>query len=344
MKPLVNLRWVFLFLSLSAFLISCQKEYSEFRPVAEPDVVMKELQDCSTVTNLIAAQFYDVGDIYVTHDESFIYVKYMMTEPGWCLHETHLHIATTLAGIPMTKNGNPKVGQFEYSGSHDCLTEYTYTIPLAWAPGAELVIAAHAVVGQSGGDNTSRNTFYPSGHETAWGEGVSFPGNNWAMYFDFQLCDDGNGGLGQEIEEAYGYAPDGSGTASQCFLDLGISDDWGFIVGPFIENFTFELRALPDGTCDIEEGFLVGQVEVVPKGGNKVDVVYTTYEGYSLAEAHLWVSEVFWNMDETVITAEFPYNALALGGSLTYTFRNVLVRGPVYMIINAKVYGVVHNG
>ena len=44
----------------------------------------------------------------------------------WRILETHLHIATSLAGIPQTKTGNPIPGKFEYKGEHDSVESYQY--------------------------------------------------------------------------------------------------------------------------------------------------------------------------------------------------------------------------
>jgi len=87
----------------------------------------------------------DVGDVLVWNDGDILYVQYVVTAP-WCLTETHLHVATSLEGIPQ-KKGNPPPGKFEYSMDHDpAITEYTYTIPLTWDTCTKLFIAAHAVV------------------------------------------------------------------------------------------------------------------------------------------------------------------------------------------------------
>lgn len=96
--------------------------------------------------DLIAGQNTKVGTVVVWNDAYNLYVKYVITEPDWCLTETHLHVATALEYIPQTKKGNPIPGQFEYKGKHDCITEYTYEIELDWDPCTELFIAAHAVV------------------------------------------------------------------------------------------------------------------------------------------------------------------------------------------------------
>ncbi len=107
------------------------------------------------VTDLIAAQHYDVGDVLVWNDGDFLYVKYVTTG-GWVLGETHLAVATSLGGIPHTSKGNPVPGLFEFSADHaPGTTEYTYQIDLDWADGTDLFIAAHAGVCGPGMDGTT---------------------------------------------------------------------------------------------------------------------------------------------------------------------------------------------
>lgn len=98
--------------------------------------------------DLMAGQNIDVGEVQVWNDDQNLYVKYIVDAEGWCLTETHLHVAMSMEEIPQ-KNGNPIPGQFEYKGEHECELEVTYTIDLSekvWECGDELYIAAHAVV------------------------------------------------------------------------------------------------------------------------------------------------------------------------------------------------------
>lgn len=343
----VTLKWVVLTLMLAMIFPSCQKDNPNIQK-SDSYVVSEKLSpgECDIITDLIAGQHTDVGEVIVTHDEVNMYVTYRISEPGWCLKEHHLHISSTLAGIPQTKTGNPKVGHFAYKGTHDCILEYTETIPIEWGAGAQVYVAAHAVVANDNGDGGT-TTFTKSGGistETAWGLGAPFPGNNWAMYFFYTLCDDNGGGIGTESEIAYAYAPDGSGITSVCLLDLGISYSWGFELGQFSDNYSFELWANPN-TCSFDKGFHVGTVEVIFKGGNKIDVVYTTFAGYSLQDVHLWVSDEPWLIAPPwVDPEEFPYNAWDLNGAMVYSFRNIVQRGPIFMIAHANVYGVIHIG
>ncbi len=101
-----------------------------------------------TVTvDLLAGQHMDVGSVTVSNDASNLTVTYETTG-GWYLAETHLAVADSVAGIPQTNSGNPKVGHFPYAMEHDpWVTSYTYTVPLgSWTPGTSLCVAAHAVV------------------------------------------------------------------------------------------------------------------------------------------------------------------------------------------------------
>jgi hypothetical protein len=72
-------------------------------------------------------------------------VAYRITEPGWCLMETHLDVQYDWQDIPQADGGNAIPGQFAYKCEHDCLQVFTYSIE-GFAEGEEVAIAAHAVV------------------------------------------------------------------------------------------------------------------------------------------------------------------------------------------------------
>lgn len=99
-----------------------------------------------SVTNLIAGQHTHVGDVLVWNDGGYLYVKYVITKPFWCLTETHLDIQIDSANFPKTKKGNPIPGHFAYNDEHNCVGSFKYQIPLTWAPGDIVYIAAHAAV------------------------------------------------------------------------------------------------------------------------------------------------------------------------------------------------------
>ena len=351
MTRVKNLNWLIITALLVMISFSCQKE-SQQTITQEPFVVTEKNTPglCDVITDLVAGQHTDVGEVIVTHDLLNIYVTYVISEPGWCITETHMHVAADVTGIPQTKKGNPKVGQFDYSGQHDCITEYTYTVPIEWNAGDEVVVAAHAVVQNDNGTPTKAKGGKPSNsepsHETAWGYGVPFPGNNWAMYFFYTLCYEGGGGPGTESEPAYAYAPEGSEIYSPCFptIPLQSQHGWGWHLGPFTENYTFELWALP-GTCNNLLGFHVGYVQVQFKNSGRMDVTFRCFLGYSFQDISLWVGSSPWTADMGSIQPyEFPLSETNLGGDMIYTFYDVEYSGPVFMIAYAKVYGVIHIG
>ena len=123
------------------------------------------------IVDLIAGQNEHAGDIKVWDDGTSLYVLYETVNP-WCLTETHLAVASSLDGIPQA-NGNPIPGQFPYKNTHNCATNFLYTIPLNKGV-CQIYIAAHAAVKS------------PGSTETAWGNGLDFSGNNWGTYFLYE--------------------------------------------------------------------------------------------------------------------------------------------------------------
>ena len=125
---------------------------------------------------LIAGQHIPAGSVIIENDEQYLYVTYQ-TDGDWLITETHLDVATRPEDLKQTSKGNAIPGRFAYKSEHDPgVTTVTHTIDLStWPSGTDLYLAAHSVVVST------------AGSETAWGEGMDFPGNNWAMYFSYSL-------------------------------------------------------------------------------------------------------------------------------------------------------------
>ncbi len=122
--------------------------------------------------DLMAGQDIDAGRILIRDDFQYLTIKFQ-AEPGWRITEVHLAIATSLAGIPQTKKGNPIPGLFQYKNDTlDSVESFTFQIPMAWANGTTLYIAAHCVVESEGCGRS----------ESAWAGNLPFPGRNWANY------------------------------------------------------------------------------------------------------------------------------------------------------------------
>lgn len=137
-------------------------------------------------TTLVAGQNYAAGLITISNDNTNIYVKYETSAP-WLMSEAHVAVATTLAGIPQTRGGNPIPGRFSYSATFDPeVSSFVFTIPLSslGTPISSLFVAAHAIV-QAPKDM--------GGAQTGWGQGTGFPGSNWAMYVNYTVQSCGGG-------------------------------------------------------------------------------------------------------------------------------------------------------
>ena len=149
-----------------------------------------EHRTCGTphTVNLVAGQYIDSGSVSVRNDEVGNLTITFLTISPWQLSETHLHVATSLEGIPKTRRGNPKVGNFAYKIEHNpSVSEFSYVISadeIGYSIGDSIVVATHAVVQNINNDVVVQQ-------ETGWGQGEDFPGRNWAMYFTYtlQACD-----------------------------------------------------------------------------------------------------------------------------------------------------------
>jgi hypothetical protein len=155
-----KVRSAFIFLMSAMFLLPAVC-YSQVEPQVVP---------------LIAGQHIDVGTVTVTNTETEILVTYQ-TSGDWMIKETHLDVELTYSGLDTNKKGNPIPGKFTYKTNHkNPVAEVSFTIEnFGWSVDSELYIAAHAVVTSS------------QGTETAWGDGLDFPGRNWATYLNYTV-------------------------------------------------------------------------------------------------------------------------------------------------------------
>jgi hypothetical protein len=97
---------------------------------------------------LKAGQHYDAGLVGATREGDILTITYR-TYPGWCLYETHVHVAENKAGLPQNRQGNPIPGHFAQGESLDCENEASYHFDLyalGLANKEEVAVAAHAVV------------------------------------------------------------------------------------------------------------------------------------------------------------------------------------------------------
>jgi hypothetical protein len=133
---------------------------------------------------IYAGQNIEVGTMQIINDQDYLYLNLYLND-GWAATLSHLHIATSLAGIPQNKKGIPVPGQFEYSESYSPAKDMvSYQFPLddlGFEIGETMYIAAHLDV----------SLFSPTGiviqSETAWSGDQAGPGPRWWFYATYSL-------------------------------------------------------------------------------------------------------------------------------------------------------------
>jgi hypothetical protein len=176
-----------------------------------------------------------VGEVRTWNDGSNLYVKYMVTNSDWCLTLTHLHVATSMEAIPQ-KNGNPIPGKFDLKMPHECVSEYTYVIPMSFPVGTQLYIAAHAEVCPTTGATSDIESFIETLPEAV---SVNFtqPSPDFRSYFRTTIA---GGSILDGIHE--GWCAD---------LDRGIPDPFIW----FVANVYSIFEELPPDVANYPENF-----------------------------------------------------------------------------------------
>lgn len=158
---------------------------------------------CSETYDLCAAQDIDVGTVTVVETEDGFDVTFQTTD-GWTLTETHLDVGDEFEDFHTNNGGNPKIGQFDYSETHENVTSYTYPVSFDDGQlddvneGAECVLfAAHAVV-----EKVSETELVANG-------GLETPEVTHAA--GWNIFDAGTEGLGWDVEWVNPDLPDYDG-------------------------------------------------------------------------------------------------------------------------------------
>ncbi|MFO7675086.1 MAG: hypothetical protein R6X12_02040 [bacterium] len=236
-----------LILVAGLFLTGCDRAWSD------GDVVLNvDPAECGTPQEVIlyAGQHINAGNVTVWNDATNLYVQFN-SSGDWVITETHVAVATSLAGIPQ-KNGNPVPGLFPYKEVHDpAVTTYTYTIPLGdWEPGQELYIAAHASMALLDEYGEVIQT------ETGWGYGPDFPGRNWATYlmYEVQDCEEPIGMEGlfrTQTQGGWGAVPQGGNPGAYLHANFAGAFPGGLVMGGDYTLTLTDAQAvtdyLPDG-------------------------------------------------------------------------------------------------
>ncbi len=132
-----------------------------------------------------AGQHIVAGSVCVTvGEDDNVFLDYIM-ENDWLLTEAHAWIGDSMANLPQTRAGNPRIGHFPHTVSGlSGVAYYGFNIPITdllvtseTFCGNELIVAAHAVVKKQGHQS-----------ETAWAGTElinSKKKGSWATYFSF---------------------------------------------------------------------------------------------------------------------------------------------------------------
>jgi len=220
------------------------------------------------IVDLIAGQHINVGTVSVSNDDENLYVTYE-TSGNWYLTETHLFVGKE-SDIPLNGGGNPKIGHFPYSESHDDLKTFTYTIELNDLDECFSVVS-HAVVERIENGRRVQG-------ETAFGCGdKEFPGRRWGCYFEYckQECDK------EECTLIFGRKDlEGQRTCLNVFIDGESYDGWSngipyslLLESPETQHF-LKMYSGADG-CDISNSTFIGSVKVsLAANGKDIKLIY----------------------------------------------------------------------
>jgi len=314
----------------------------------QTDVYVDAAND-QVCSDLLAGQFTDAGDVCVKVDGSDLVVTYATTN-GWQLTEAHLFVGTSLAQMPQTRTGNPKIGNFPFnSGDITGAVTHEFRVPLStWGlTGSEtqcndlgLIVAAHAALRKDNGNGTFQT-------ETGWGAGARMVDKgSWATYFGLTLkCRDDVVNPGGNTETAFAFG----NSAATCFLNIDEDGDgrddfnrWGWTNGPLSSGtYAFPIYA-GAGQCNLSKGTLVGTL-TVNYSGSTANVSYSINAPYYLTETHLYVgSEILArdvNGDFTVAPGQYPtiHDPVSSGSTDSYTVSGL--NGSIYVVAHATVGG-----
>lgn len=294
---------------------------------------------------LYAGQTINAGSVCASIEGENVKVTYTTTN-GWELTEAHLWAGATIATIPSTPSGNPKVGHFPYtSGALTPTTTYSFAVPLSTfglssamtacgaGQGVNAFFVAHGVVRKRATDGSYQT-------ETSYGAGTRMVARgNWATYYSINLsC---SGATNDRTCET-AFARDNA--ASTCFIGKDFEGDiavnqfqrWGWSNGPLAAgSYQMPIYAAA-GQCDLSKGANVGTLGV-EYNGSSATVTYSMKSGFTMDETHLYVGSAplaTKNGEYTVAPGQFP-NTRNLTKASTDSFTVNGLSGNIYVVAHA---------
>lgn len=284
---------------------------------------------------LYAGQTTVAGELLIHNDETTLYLDF--TTLG-IIEEIHVYLYGVNDLLPVSR---PVPGKAPYHLSNVLDDQATLAIPLTpLIDGSRWVLAVH-VAFTATADLTDPIALALAG-ETAYAAGEttpSFPNRGaWFYLIGFTVK------VGQVIdltsETAWAYG----GLYAVPFTTLGITNRWGWTNGPLVSGtYLFPLVASA-GNNVLTHGTIVGTVKITIYGTD-VTVTYTTYQGFTLEDIHLYVgsSPLPWvrqgqNYVMTASPGQFPIVIESINSS-NYVIAFTNLPTSLYVAAHAIVVG-----
>jgi hypothetical protein len=143
---------------------------------------------------------FDAGDVSFSFDGTNFVVQ-VTPAPPWCLKDVHIDVQTDPGDFPTVKKGNPKLQAFAYKEDFifegtACTSSVSQSFT-GFSQDQTVYVAVHAAIvdktaadtnddGVVDVDVNSDGLFDANDYtyESAWIDGTSFGGKNWAMYLE----------------------------------------------------------------------------------------------------------------------------------------------------------------
>jgi hypothetical protein len=310
------------------------------------DYVYIEGESCA---ELVAGQTTVVGNVCVDlvgpEFGQTLRVTYHLID-GWELIDAHMWIGESIADMPQTRKGNPKIGLFPYySGDITSSTSWTFQVPLADLGNEPYIcekafhIAAHAELRKDLGGGEYRT-------ETAWCAGEQFvERGSWGTYFTILFTCDPL--LPIPILKCGTAFAHGGTNPTTCFQEIdedgdGVPDftGWGWTSGPLGPGvYQFDLYT-GAARCNLTRASLVGTL-TVDYNGSVAIVTYDLFDDYTMRETNLWVGpEILARNSEgdfTIAPGDYPLIHENLDGTHWDQFVITGLSGDINVVAHAVV-------
>ena len=295
-----------------------------------------ELADAQCDT-LYAGKSIDAGTVCVTNDNEYLYVTYSTTG-DWYLDDVHLFVGASLADMPATKTGNPKIGNFPYAIEDLDTQEHTFSIMLGDLGAADpcvspkpLALAAHAALVRR---DAAGNVYQT---ETGWGNGLQLNAKgSWAMSFSYTTqCPPTKpeGPVTYSCETAYA-------VGETTFIDLGITNSrWGWqITVPVGTSDSAPIYA-GAGQNDLSKGTYVGDL-LYAYDGASLTLTYQMYDGWVMKATHVYAGE---NSLLTIAPGQYGNQHEGLQNVTVDSYQLNVTGDPIFVVTHAEACKAVSN-